>query len=69
MEIVMRSKRVISVVTALGLIVAVQLTTPTSEDATRVQLINSDLVWLTVSSFNQIDEQVQECTQNANCDK
>ena len=65
----MRSKRVISVVTALGLIVAVQLTTPASDDATSVQLVNSDLMWLTVSSFQKLDEHVQECTQNADCDK
>ena len=65
----MRNKRVISVVTALGLILAVQWTSPKSDDATMVQLVNSDLVWLTVSSFQKFDKQVQECTQNADCDK
>ena len=65
----MKHKRTLSAVIALSLIAVINLTTPTSYDATRVQAINSDLMWLTISSFKQVNEQVQECSHNSNCDK
>lgn len=65
----MKHKRTLSVVVAISLIAVINLTTPTSYDATRVQAINSDLMWLTISSFKQVNEQVKQCSHNSNCDK
>ena len=65
----MKHKRTISAVVALSLIAMISVTSPTNQDMTRVQAINSDLMWLTISSFKQINEQVQECSHNSNCDK
>jgi len=65
----MKHKRTLSAVVALSLIAVINLTTPASQNATRVQAINSDLMWLTISSFKQVNEQVQECSHNSNCDK
>jgi len=65
----MRYKRRVSAVIALGLVAMISFTTPKSDDYTSVQAINSDLIVLTISSFNQVNEQVQECSHNSNCDK
>jgi len=65
----MKHKRVISVLLALSLIAVINITTPTSNDSTSVKAINSDLMWLTISSFEQVNKQVQECSHNSNCDK
>jgi hypothetical protein len=65
----MRYKRRVSAVIALGLIAMISVTSPKSDDATAIQAINSDLMILTMSSFKQINEQMQECTHNSNCDK
>ncbi len=65
----MEHKRMISAVIALSLIAVISVTSPSNQDMTRVQAINSDLMWLTISSFKQINEQVQECSHNSNCDK
>ena len=65
----MEHKRTISAVVALSLIAMISVTSPTNQDMTRVQAINSDLMWLTISSFKQVNEQVQECSHNSNCDK
>jgi len=65
----MRYKRRVSAIIALGLIAMISVTKPQSDDYTSVKAINSDLIILTVSSLKQINEQVQECTHNSNCDK
>ncbi len=65
----MEHKRTISAVVALSLIAVISITSPKATDVTSVQGINSDLVWLTISSFKQINEQVQECSHNSNCNK
>ncbi len=65
----MEHKRTISALLALSLIAIIHLTTPTTEDSTNMKGINSDLMWLTISSFKQVNEQVQECSHNSNCDK
>ena len=65
----MKHKRTISAVVALSLIAMISVTSPKNQDMTRVQAINSDLMWLTISSFKQVNEQVQECSHNSNCDK
>ena len=65
----MKHKRTMSAVLALSLIAIISVTSPTNQDMTRVQAINSDLMWLTISSFKQVNEQVQECSHNSNCDK
>ena len=65
----MKHKRTISAVVALSLIAMISVTSPINQDMTRVQAINSDLMWLTISSFKQVNEQVQECSHNSNCDK
>lgn len=68
-DFIMRYKRRVSAVIALGLIAMISVTTPKSDDAIKFQAINSDLMWLTISSFKQINEQVQECAHNSNCNK
>jgi hypothetical protein len=65
----MKHKRTVSAFIALGLIAIVNVTTPKSDNYTSVKAINSDLMILTISSFKQINEQMQECTHNSNCDK
>ncbi len=65
----MEHKRTLSAVIALSLIAIIHISTPASSDATKVHAINSDLMWLTISSFKQVNEQVQECSHNSNCDK
>jgi len=65
----MLGKRTFSALSALALIAVIQLTTPKNKDYTKVQLVNTDLMMLTISSFQKIDKNVQECTQNADCDK
>lgn len=54
---------------ALSCVAMIHLTNPKAYDVTGMQAINSDLMWLTISSFKQLDEQVQECTYNSDCDK
>ncbi len=65
----MRYKRRVSAVIALGLIALISVTTPKSDDYTTTQAVNSDLMILTISSFKQINKQVQECAHNSNCNK
>lgn len=65
----MKYKRSLSVLMALSCVAMIHLTNPKAYDVTGMQAINSDLMWLTISSFKQLDEQVQECTYNSDCDK
>ncbi len=65
----MLGKRIFSALSALALIAGIKLTTPKNEDYTRVQLVNSDLIMLTVSSLKQANEQMQKCSHDRNCDK
>ncbi len=65
----MKNKRAIWAIATLSLIAMINITDAKSQDATQVQAVNSDLIWLSISSFNQINEQVQESAHKRNCDK
>lgn len=65
----MKNKRVVSVLLALSLVMVANITTDKGYDATTVQMVNTDLMMLTVSSFKQVNEQMKQCPHNRNCDK
>ncbi len=65
----MKNKRAIWAIATLSLIAMINITDAKSQDATQVQAVNSDLIWLSISSLKQINEQVQESTHKRNCDK
>ncbi len=65
----MKNKRVISALLALSIIMIANISTDKGYDATTVPMVNTDLMMLTVSTFKQVNEQMQESTHNRNCDK
>ncbi len=65
----MKNKRAIWAIATLSLIAMINITDAKSQDATQVQAVNSDLIWLSISSLKQINEQVQESAHKRNCDK
>ncbi|MCH9813123.1 MAG: hypothetical protein K0U47_04170 [Epsilonproteobacteria bacterium] len=65
----MQHKRFLSILVALSFVAMIQVTNNKGYDATSVPAINSDLVWLSISSFKQINKQMQECTYKSDCDK
>jgi hypothetical protein len=65
----MKNKRVISALLALSIIMIANISTDKGYDATTVSMVNTDLMMLTVSTFKQVNEQMQESTHNRNCDK
>ena len=65
----MKNKRVISALLALSIIMIANITTDKGYDATTMPMVNTDLMMLTVSTFKQVNEQVQKSTHNRNCDK
>ena len=66
---IMKNKRVISALLALSIIMIANITTDKGYDATTMPMVNTDLMMLTVSTFKQVNEQVQKSTHNRNCDK
>jgi len=65
----MKNKRIVSVLFALSLVMIADIQSDKSYDATTVQMVNTDLMVLTMSSLQQVNEQVQQATHNSNCDK
>ena len=47
----MKHKRVVSVLLALSIVLIANVSMDKGYDASKVQLVNSDLVWLTISSL------------------
>ena len=65
----MKNKRVVSALLALSLIMIANTTNDKGYDATTVPMVNTDLMMLTVSTFKQVNEQMQQCAHDRNCDK
>ena len=65
----MKNRRIVSGLLALSLIMVANITTDKGYDATTMQMVNTDLMMLTVSSFKQVNEQMKKNTHNRNCDK
>ena len=65
----MTNKRTISALLALCLIMIASKSQDHGYDATKVPMVNTDLMVLSVASFKQINEQVKQSTHNSNCNK
>jgi hypothetical protein len=65
----MKHKRVISVLMAISLVILANISMKKSYDATKVKMVNSDLIWLTISSVKKDNSFLdQTCSHNSGCE-
>jgi len=65
----MKNRRIVSALLGLSLVMLANISTYKGYDATTVPAVNTDLMMLTVSSLNQVNEQMKQCSHDRNCDK